>query len=101
MSLSGVVQKSSTFSSPSCGSPASPTDSGSDEAEIQCLIGSVYMWTMFQLCLPHTFPDTFPAVHFTVYEDLHHDSWTRAYNTPELWQWMFQQRVPEKAPAGA
>jgi predicted peptidase len=29
----------------------------------------------------------------TVYPSLKHDSWTRAYNDPELWKWMFRQRL--------
>lgn len=30
----------------------------------------------------------------TVYPDAGHDSWTEAYNSQELWQWLFQQRRP-------
>jgi len=26
---------------------------------------------------------------FTIYPDVGHDSWTEAYNTPELWEWLF------------
>ena len=32
-----------------------------------------------------------PEVHFTVYPDLNHDSWTRAYQTEEMWTWLFAQ----------
>lgn len=36
-----------------------------------------------------------PAVKFTLYPDAGHDSWTAAYDTPELWEWLFaQQRKP-------
>jgi predicted peptidase len=28
---------------------------------------------------------------FTIYDDLAHDSWTRAYDDPELWTWLFAQ----------
>ncbi|MCH4886221.1 phospholipase [Acidaminobacter sp. JC074] len=30
-------------------------------------------------------------VKFTVYPDLRHDSWTRTYNNPELYEWLFNQ----------
>src|SRR5262249_10295501 len=29
---------------------------------------------------------------FTIYEDLGHDCWTRAYEDPELWKWLFEQK---------
>ena len=32
------------------------------------------------------------AVKYTEYPGVGHNSWTRAYNTPELWQWMFAQK---------
>lgn len=36
-----------------------------------------------------------PSVNFTVYPEAGHDSWTPAYATPELWDWLFaQQRTP-------
>jgi len=36
-----------------------------------------------------------PNVKFTVYPEAGHDSWTAAYDTPELWEWLFaQQRKP-------
>jgi len=28
----------------------------------------------------------------TIYDDLGHDCWTRAYDDPELWTWLFSQR---------
>ena len=28
----------------------------------------------------------------TIYDDLGHDCWTRAYEEPELWTWLFEQR---------
>ena len=31
-------------------------------------------------------------VKYTGYPDLTHDSWTEAYNTPELWKWMLEQK---------
>jgi len=31
-------------------------------------------------------------VKFTVYPEAHHDSWTQAYATPELYDWLLQQR---------
>jgi len=30
-------------------------------------------------------------VRFTVYENTGHDSWTKAYNTPELYEWLLMQ----------
>ncbi|MCB1077861.1 MAG: prolyl oligopeptidase family serine peptidase [Verrucomicrobiae bacterium] len=34
-------------------------------------------------------------VKFTIYPEAGHDSWTAAYDTPELWDWLFaQQRKP-------
>jgi predicted peptidase len=40
-------------------------------------------------------------VKFTVYPQAGHDSWTEAYNTPELYEWLLQQkRVPSKKPEG-
>ena len=30
-------------------------------------------------------------VKFTLYPDADHDSWTQAYNSPELWEWMVEQ----------
>jgi predicted peptidase len=36
-------------------------------------------------------------VKFTVYSEAGHDSWTEAYNDPELYKWLLQQkRVPRK-----
>jgi len=32
------------------------------------------------------------AVKLTEYPGVGHNSWTRAYNTPELWQWLFAQK---------
>ena len=35
---------------------------------------------------------------FTIYPEAGHDSWTEAYNTPELYEWLLQQkRKPRKA----
>lgn len=31
-------------------------------------------------------------VKLTLYPDALHDSWTAAYNDPELWKWMFEQK---------
>ncbi|MEA3345698.1 MAG: prolyl oligopeptidase family serine peptidase [Chloroflexota bacterium] len=31
-------------------------------------------------------------VRFTVYPDAEHDSWTRTYDNPELYEWLLQQR---------
>ena len=31
-------------------------------------------------------------VKFTLYPNASHDSWTAAYNDPELWKWMFEQK---------
>ena len=37
-------------------------------------------------------------VKFTVYPEAGHDSWTEAYNTPELYEWLLQQkRTPRKS----
>jgi predicted peptidase len=39
-------------------------------------------------------------VRFTVYPNAEHDSWTQAYATPELYEWLLQQkRTPKKAEA--
>jgi pimeloyl-ACP methyl ester carboxylesterase len=40
-------------------------------------------------------------VRFTLYPDAGHDSWTAAYNSPELWSWMLAQRrgKPAQPPA--
>jgi predicted peptidase len=35
-------------------------------------------------------------VKFTVYPDAMHDSWTETYNNPELWTWLFEQKLPHK-----
>ena len=38
---------------------------------------------------------------FTIYPDAGHDSWTQAYNTPELYDWLLQQkRTAEKRGEG-
>jgi predicted peptidase len=38
---------------------------------------------------------------FTVYPEAGHDSWTEAYNDPQLYEWLLQQkRMPEKARDG-
>ena len=35
---------------------------------------------------------------FTVYPEAGHDSWTEAYNDPQLYEWLLQQkRTPKKA----
>ena len=40
-------------------------------------------------------------VKFTIYPEAGHDSWTEAYNTPELYEWLLQQkRTPKKADGG-
>jgi len=31
-------------------------------------------------------------IRFTVYPDLEHDSWTRTYDNPKLYEWMLEQR---------
>ena len=33
---------------------------------------------------------------FTIYPDAGHDSWTQAYNTPELYEWLLQQKRTAK-----
>jgi predicted peptidase len=39
-------------------------------------------------------------VKFTVYPDVGHDSWTRTYDNPELWEWLLsQQRTSATDPA--
>ncbi len=37
-------------------------------------------------------PDGGRNVKFTVYPDAGHDSWTRTYEDPELWEWLLSQR---------
>lgn len=32
------------------------------------------------------------VVRYTEYHDVDHDSWVRAYDTPELFEWMFKQK---------
>ncbi len=40
-------------------------------------------------------------VKFTVYPEAGHDSWTEAYNDPELCKWLLaQKRMPRKKPEG-
>jgi predicted peptidase len=40
-------------------------------------------------------------VKFTVYPEAGHDSWTQAYNDPELFEWLLQQkRTPRRAEQG-
>src|SRR5581483_12236409 len=34
-----------------------------------------------------------------VYQGLRHDSWTRAYNEPELPRWLLEHRLPPPPPA--
>jgi predicted peptidase len=41
------------------------------------------------------------SVKFTVYPDAGHDSWTEAYNTPELYEWLLQQKRVAKKPEAA
>lgn len=36
------------------------------------------------------------APKFTVYPDAGHDSWTQSYNNPELYEWLLEQRRPQK-----
>lgn len=38
-------------------------------------------------------------VKFTIYPDAGHDSWTAAYDDPELWKWLFQQKRPPADPS--
>lgn len=33
---------------------------------------------------------------YTEFEGVNHNSWVNAYDTEELWEWMFAQRLPEK-----
>jgi predicted peptidase len=37
---------------------------------------------------------------FTVYPDAGHDSWTEAYNNPELYEWLLQQKRTPRKPEG-
>lgn len=37
-------------------------------------------------------------VKFTAYPEAGHDSWTEAYNTPELYEWLLQQKRMERKP---
>ena len=40
-------------------------------------------------------------VKFTIYPEAGHDSWTEAYNTPGLYEWLLQQkRTIKKADGG-
>lgn len=39
------------------------------------------------------------GIRFTVYPDAGHDSWTAAYAEPELYEWLFAQRRPNKESA--
>jgi len=36
------------------------------------------------------------AVEFTVYEGVGHDSWTKTYEAPKLWEWLAKQQRKEK-----
>jgi predicted peptidase len=40
-------------------------------------------------------------VKLTVYPEAGHDSWTEAYNDPELYKWLLQQRRTPRKPKGA
>jgi len=40
-------------------------------------------------------------VKFTVYPEAGHDSWTEAYNDPELYKWLLQQKRTPRKPEGA
>ena len=35
-------------------------------------------------------------VRLTVYPGVRHDSWTRTYDDPEVWEWLFSQRRAER-----
>jgi len=35
-------------------------------------------------------------VQLTMYPELSHDSWTRTYDDPKVWEWLFQQKKPVK-----
>ena len=35
---------------------------------------------------------------FTVYPEAGHDAWTKAYNTPELYEWLLQQKRTRRSP---
>ena len=35
-------------------------------------------------------------VKFTIYPEAGHNSWTEAYNTPELYEWLLQQKHAEE-----
>jgi predicted peptidase len=35
-------------------------------------------------------------VKFTVFPDADHDSWTAAYDDPELYRWLLDQRRPAR-----
>jgi predicted peptidase len=37
-------------------------------------------------------------VKFTIYPEAGHDSWTEAYDNPELYQWLLQQKRGAKSP---
>ena len=36
-------------------------------------------------------------VKYTEYRFAGHDSWTRAYRSPDLFEWLLEQRLPDKA----
>jgi predicted peptidase len=37
---------------------------------------------------------------YTIYPEAGHDSWTQAYNTPELYEWLLQQKRTQKSDDG-
>lgn len=39
-------------------------------------------------------------VKFTIYPEARHDSWTQAYNDPELYKWLLQQKRTPRKPEG-
>lgn len=39
-------------------------------------------------------------VKFTIYPEAGHDSWTEAYNTPELYKWLLEQKRTPRKPEG-
>jgi len=38
-------------------------------------------------------------VRYTEYAGVGHNSWESAYNEPELWRWLFAQRLGRRSPA--
>ncbi len=79
---------------------------GGGDPEKACALKDVPVWVFYGAKDDVVLPEESEAmvnalkacggdVRFTLYPDAHHDSWTRTYDNPELYEWLLKHRLKE------